>query len=79
MAPRKESNRRRSRSFAVRSSYLDVHIGRLERSKRRSGRLCTSKYEDVVRNPAHGQLVKPACTWSWCVRSLNHCGADPSK
>ncbi len=28
---------------------------------------------------ARAQVVKPACTWSWWVSSLNHCGADPSR
>ena len=26
-----------------------------------------------------GQPAKPACTWSWWVRSLNHCGAGPEQ
>jgi hypothetical protein len=25
------------------------------------------------------QVAKPACTWSWCVSSLNHWGADPRR
>ena len=31
------------------------------------------------RTRAARHAVKPACTWSWCVRSLKNCGAAPSR
>ena len=53
-----------------------------ETVRRRGMRLLFPEQADhMPRNGSHprSQARKPACTWSWWVSSLNHCGADPSR